>query len=74
MDLEASCKQRTYLQNIQPDPPPRLPCDNCHESARCVMQNALCRELICAWLDGEQGRDCEFQSPDNYHGLEGVRA
>lgn len=74
MDLVASCNQRTYLRSLQPDPPPRPPCDYCRDALGCVMRGVFCRELICAWLDGSPSRDCDFHSPDNYHGLEGVRA
>ena len=59
--------------SAQLDPPPRPPCDDCMDAVRCVMRGALCRELICAWLQDQPLRGCEFHTPDNYHGLEGVR-
>ncbi len=74
MDLDASCKQRSYLLSLKTESPPRPPCEDCLDAARCVMRGALCRELICNWSEGIAAKGCEFHSPDNYHGLDGVRA
>ena len=56
------------------DPPPRPECDNCQDALRCVMRAIVCRELMIAWVEDRTVESCPLHEPDNYHGLEGVRA
>lgn len=64
------------IASTQSDLLPPPPCNDCQDAVGCVMRGALCRELIYAWLRGDQVKGCAFYQPfeDSYHGVKGVSA
>jgi len=56
------------------DNPPRPLCDDCNTASLCRLRDLVCRDLVCSWLEGVEVEPCPFYQPDDFHGLEGVRA